>query len=66
MDILHGMSILLGILIWIGCAFLAHAVADSKGHNGVLWFCLTVILSPLASISIVMTPKNEDVMNNQD
>lgn len=65
MDILHGMSILLGILIWIGCAFLAHAVADSKGHNGVLWFCLTVILSPLALIAISMIPKNEDVMNNQ-
>ena len=60
------MEILVLLFFWIGFAIAAAIVANSKGYNGALWFFLTVILSPLASISIVMTPKNEDVMNNQD
>ena len=63
MDIL---IVSIALSFWIVCAIVASIIANSKGYNGVLWFFLTVILSPLASISIVMTPKNEDVMNNQD
>ena len=55
------MEILVLLFFWIGFAIAAAIVANSKGYNGVLWFFLTVILSPLAFISIVMTPKNEDV-----
>ena len=59
------MGILGVVFFCIGFAIAAVKVANSKGYNGVLWFFRTVIFSPLAFISMVMTPKNEDVRNNQ-
>ena len=53
------------IVIWIGCAFLAYIVADSKGHNGCLWGVLSLILSPLMLIVVLILPKKQDEMDNE-
>ena len=62
MDIL---IVSIALSFWIVCAIVASIIANSKGHNGCLWFCITVMLSPLATIAIAMMPKNEDVMKDQ-
>ena len=56
---------IVALSFWIVCAIVASIIANSKGHNGCLWFCITVMLSPLAIIAIAMMPKNEDKMDNE-
>lgn len=48
------------VVIWLVCAAVVAAMASSKGHSGIGWFLISVVISPLLGFIIVAMLRKED------
>lgn len=51
-------------LLWVALSFLAGYVASSKGHNGVVFFFASLILSPLIGFIWALVLKDDSESSN--
>lgn len=54
--VVQGSSFFVG---WGTLALINAGLAQSKGRTGLLWFLLSLILGPIATLFIVVLPKSE-------
>ncbi|HEX7339503.1 MAG TPA: antitermination protein NusB [Rhodanobacteraceae bacterium] len=42
---------------WVTLALINAGLAQGKGRRGLVWFALSIILGPLATLALVVMPK---------
>jgi MFS family permease len=58
-------AIIVGLIAgvtWIGLLFLVGWVADRRGHSGLLWFTLAMLLTPFVAglLLVALAPRRPD------
>lgn len=58
--------LIIGLVVWVFCGFIASAIAANKGNDGTSGFCLGFLLGPIGILIVAASPANPNYITAQE